>query len=399
MTKRILFVDDEPLVLNGIERSLRTMRKEWQMEFVLGGSEALETMARNPFDVVISDMRMPRMDGAQLLEQVKHRFPQTVRMALSGQSDRDTIFRCIGPTHQYLSKPCDIEEIKQKLTRALALRDVLHHPELKQMVSRMEAVPSLPALLKSLKLLLDCPNPSVSGVSDLIVQDMGMTAKVLQLVNCAFLGTPARVASAKQAVSMVGLDNIKILVHTLGLFSEFTDTLPDPLTHLWCHSLTTARFAQAIARTEKSDDYTIECAFTAGLLHNIGSLILACSSEEHSSLTQEITATASRNNPEAFNNIHPQVGAYLLGLWGLPAEIIEAVAWHHEPSHAKPTQFSPLIAVHVAAHYNQRRQPGQAARKHEGLDESLISHLGLQERLVFWEEACSEIAAERAANA
>src|SRR5258708_4509441 len=128
MTKRILFIDDEPMVLSGIERSLRTMRKEWQMEFVSGGSEALEKMAINPYDVVITDMRMPGMDGAQLLEKVKNRFPQTVRMALSGQSDRDTVFRCIGPTHQYLSKPCDIDEIKQKLMHAFALRDLLHHP-------------------------------------------------------------------------------------------------------------------------------------------------------------------------------------------------------------------------------------------------------------------------------
>ena len=123
MTKRILFVDDEPLLLKGLERSLRGMRKEWEMEFVLGGPQALDAMGRRPFDVVISDMRMPGMDGAKLLELVKEHFSQTVRMVLSGQSDKDAVFRAIRPAHQYLSKPCDIEELKQKLKCALARRD------------------------------------------------------------------------------------------------------------------------------------------------------------------------------------------------------------------------------------------------------------------------------------
>jgi putative nucleotidyltransferase with HDIG domain len=390
MTKRILFVDDEPMVLSGIERSLRTMRKEWQMEFVSGGSEALEKMAINPYDVVITDMRMPGMDGAQLLEKVKNRFPQTVRMALSGQSDRDTVFRCIGPTHQYLSKPCDIDEIKQKLMHAFALRDLLHHPPLKQLVSKMAAVPSSPSLLRALESLLDFPNPSASEVGDLISQDMGMTAKVLQLVNCAFLGAPMRIVSARQAVSIIGLENIKTLVQTTGLFPKFTSTLPEQLPNLWDHSLATAQFAKTIAQVEKADSHTIESAFTAGLLHDLGGLILASTYEERLSLAPEISSTSG--NPAGLpDNIHAQVGAYLLGLWGLPQEIVEAVAWHHEPSRANPTRFSPLIAVHVADHYARRGQPDQPGRKYEPLDEMLISNLGLQYRLPLWNKACSEI--------
>ncbi|MGA8867245.1 MAG: response regulator [Candidatus Sulfotelmatobacter sp.] len=148
MNKRILFVDDEPIVLNGLERSLRGMRKEWEMAFLPGGPEALQAMAQAPFDVVISDMRMPGMDGAQLLELVRERFPQTVRMVLSGQSDKDALFRAIRPTHQYLSKPCDVRELKQKLKCALGLRDVLDSPELKQRVSQVETVHSLPSYIR-----------------------------------------------------------------------------------------------------------------------------------------------------------------------------------------------------------------------------------------------------------
>ncbi|MDJ0855264.1 MAG: response regulator, partial [Desulfobacterales bacterium] len=86
--KRLLFVDDEPMVLKGLQRSLRSMRQEWEMTFAAGGREALDAMQAQPFDVVISDMRMPEMDGAQLLEVVKRDYPQVVRIILSGQLDR-----------------------------------------------------------------------------------------------------------------------------------------------------------------------------------------------------------------------------------------------------------------------------------------------------------------------
>ena len=113
MNKRILFVDDEPMILQGIQHSLRGMRAEWEVALANSGAEALETMAQAPFDVVITDMRMPGMDGAQLLDLVKVKFPRTVRIILSGQSDRETILRSVGPSHQYLSKPCDLDELKR----------------------------------------------------------------------------------------------------------------------------------------------------------------------------------------------------------------------------------------------------------------------------------------------
>src|ERR1700733_673715 len=129
MAKRILFVDDEPMVLSGLQRSLRLMRSEWEMVFAPGGNEALAAMDLQKFDIIVTDMRMPGMDGAQLLEEVQKRSPQSLRMILSGQSDRETILRSVNPTHQYLSKPCEGEELRSRLMRALALRDLLENPE------------------------------------------------------------------------------------------------------------------------------------------------------------------------------------------------------------------------------------------------------------------------------
>lgn len=391
MPNRILFVDDEPMVLRGIERSLRSMRHEWTTEFAPGGPEALDAMAKNRFDVVITDMRMPGMDGAQLLEEVKNRFPRMVRIVLSGQSDQATILRAIGPTHQYLSKPCDVEELKQKLRHALALRDLLDNSALKEVVSRLAALPSLPALRSSLRDLLNSPNPSIVDAGKIVSRDIGMTAKVLQLVNSAFLGTPSRIVSATKASAIIGLDTLRALTLSVELFFELEPEFAG-LHGLWKDSLATARCAQAIARAESAPTPVVEAAFTAGLLCDVGRLVLAsaCSKDYRAALAakQENSCSTDEAEMAAFGCTHAQVGAYLLGLWGLPDSIVEAVAWHHEPVHGKALGFCPLVAVHAAERLRSR-QNGTASAA-QGPDSQYLAGLGLADRLPAWTEVCAQ---------
>jgi len=397
MSKRILFVDDEPMVLKGLERSLRGMRREWEMEFALGGPEALEAMAHAPFDVVVSDMRMPGMDGAQLLDVVRKRFSQTVRMVLSGQSDKDPVFRAIRPTHQYLSKPCDIEELKQKLRCALALRDVLDSPQLKQRVSHVETLPSLPSLCQALRTALESPHANLREGADIVSRDPAMTAKVLQLVNSAFLGTASRVSCPKQAISIIGLDNLRSLVLSVGVFSELPQALAGILTPLWKHAYRSARFAKAIAQCEQASETTVQDSFTAGLLHDIGWIVLATEcGEQFEPLWAYFEEGIPRVEKEqvVFGGTHGQVGAYLLGLWGLPDSVIEAVAWHREPSKVHPTGFCPLLAVHVADECNLKLHRPVSLSEEDALDEDLLAQLGLQDRLLVWQKRCQEIAAK-----
>ena len=103
---RVIFIDDEPNILSGLKRILRPLRNEWQMEFKDGGQAALESLAETPCDVVVSDMKMPGMDGAQLLSAVKDQYPNSIRIALSGETDSHMIYRCVQHAHQYLAKPC-----------------------------------------------------------------------------------------------------------------------------------------------------------------------------------------------------------------------------------------------------------------------------------------------------
>jgi len=403
MSKRILFVDDEPMVLQGLQRSLRGMRSDWEMVFANSGAEALETMAHAPFDVVITDMRMPGMDGAQLLHLVKAKFPRTVRIILSGQSDRDTILRSVGPSHQYLSKPCDVDELKQRLARTFGLRDMFDNPHLKEVVGRMKTVPSLPALYLAVTEALRSPESSINKIGDLIAQDMGMSAKVLQLVNSAFFGLSCNVSNPHQAAALIGVENLKALVLSVEVFSDFGAELTQDLGFLWNHSIATASFAKAIARLQKSSREMVDDAFAAGLLHDVGQLLLAAAfGAEYEEVLRRRKETGSKLaacEEEAFGCSHNVVGAYLLGLWGLSDSIIEAVAWHHEPSHAQPTLFSPLIAVHAADYFDSQIHPHPGFDEHSTLDEPLLSQLALLPQMEPWLKACQEVASRSASHA
>ncbi len=398
MSKRILFVDDEPMLLQGIERSLRNMRKDWEMEFATSGAQALENMERAHFDVVISDMRMPGMDGAQLLELVKTKYPRAVRIILSGQSDKETILRSVGPTHQYLSKPCDAEELRSKLVRAFALRELLENPRLKEIVGRLDTVPSLPALYVAVTTALQAADTPISEIGKIIAQDMGMSMKVLQLVNSAFFGLPCQVSNPQQACALIGIDNIKALVLSVHVFSQFDQRIEHEVSVLWKHSFQTAGMAKAIAKAENSTRNLVDDAFAAGLLHDVGRLVLAsaCSAEfrQVALRATEKKETLSAVEQELLGCTHAQVGAYLLGLWGLPNPVVEAVAWHHTPDHAAVDSFSALVAVHAADYYDHQSHSCPSFGEASQLDETLLAKLGLQDRLAEWAKVCQALTAK-----
>lgn len=221
MKKRLLFVDDEPNVLSGLKRSLHAMRAEWDMEFVDSANAALAALEKQPYDAIISDMRMPLMDGADLLEEVKKRYPDTVRMILSGQSSRGAVFRSISPAHQFLAKPCDPQELGSRLKQAFATRDLLSNQSVKTVVSRMRSLPSLPTLYGEVTAELQCEEPSFQQIARIISKDVGMATKIIQLANSAFMGTSGRVSSLVQSLTLIGLDNIRTLVLSVNVFSQF----------------------------------------------------------------------------------------------------------------------------------------------------------------------------------
>lgn len=386
----ILFVDDEPNILTGLQRMLRPLRHEWEMAFANSGVEALDVLAQRKVDVIVSDMKMPGMDGAQLLQQVSNKYPHLVRIILSGYAEKDLILRAISVAHQYLAKPCDAEILKATVSRACALRDLLANETLRQLVSQLTVVPSLPILYQQLLEELKTPEPSIKKVSDIIQQDMGMTVKILQIINSAFFGLQRNICSTREAVSFLGIDTVTALTLGVGIFSQLHGEQSQPLIdQLWDHSIKVAELAQSLAASE-----TPGCAadaFTAGLLHDIGQVILAIN------LPQEYQASLALMKSEGltceevetriFGASNAAIGAYLLGLWGVPYPVVEAVAYHHNPYSYPSNSFTALTAVHVANVLIDHAECDVLASPEIYLDSEYLKRMRMWEKIPAWHAA------------
>ena len=215
--KRVLFVDDEVFVLDGLKRMLRRMRTQWEMDFVDSGESALQMMAQKEFDVIVSDMRMPNMNGAELLNEVKDLHPNTIRFILSGYSDKDLILKSLDSTHQYLAKPCDPETLKTRILRATSLQESISNDALKNLISQLGELPTLPALYEEILSLLRQPDVSSECLSDAIKKDIGMTAKILKFANSGYVGLKRKISGMNDAVSYLGMDYIRSILSLIHI--------------------------------------------------------------------------------------------------------------------------------------------------------------------------------------
>jgi putative nucleotidyltransferase with HDIG domain len=385
MNPKIIFVDDEPNVIDGLRRMLRPSRQRWDLAFATSGSAALELMEQQAFDIIVSDMRMPGMDGRQLLEEVEKRYPQIVRVVLSGSSGGTEALDGLRPTHQYLSKPCDADTVQDTIQRALKLRELVPEDKVRRLVSRTGSVPSLPSLYVQIMQELSSPDCEIGRVADIIARDAGMTAKILQLANSAFFGLRGRVSTPSDAIFRLGLDVVKALALSVQVFSSFeTDHVKRlKLTRVWPHSLTVASLARQVAVMQKAEPGVVDIAFTAGLLHDLGKLILAANvpDEYHEVLTRAAETQVKDWQAEhiAFGVTHAEVGAYLIGLWGLPDSLVDAIACHHRPGRSTESKFGPLAAVHLAdaLEHHRRIEGGKHAAR--DLDAAYLGRAGLQQ--------------------
>jgi len=392
--KTLLFVDDDVRVLQGLQRQLRGMRDQWAMHFVDGGVKALELLATTTVDVIVTDMMMPVMDGAQLLTEVMKLHPHTVRLVLSGHADREAVLRLVGPAHQYLSKPCDGEELRNAINRAFALRELLTSEPLKQLVTRVRCLPSLPSLHAQLTRELQQEDPDLDVVGRIISQDIGMMTKILQLVNSAFFGLAQPISNPAEAVAYLGLNTVRSLALSLQVFSQFEQFKVKGFSveSLASHGWTAGMFARRIAAMEHCEQRKMDQCFLAGMLHDVGRLILASEMPEAYARALEVARGEKRAvwaaEQDEFGATHAQIGAYLLGLWGLPNHIIEAVAYHHQPAACPTRVFSPVIAVHVANAFAHEQTDTGGSLPGNELDLTTLASLGLDGRIEAWRERC-----------
>jgi HD-like signal output (HDOD) protein len=379
--KRILFVDDDSNVLTGLRNVLRSKRREWDMVFAIGPEEALAKLAGGPFDVVVSDMRMPRMDGATLLSRVKQLQPRAVRMILSGQTELESAMKSVFIAHMFLSKPCDPTLLQQVVDRACRLQAILNSDELRASAGKVEMLPAAPKTYVALNAALMAPNCSVTTVARIIERDIGLCAKLLQLVNSAFFGLPRRISSLAETVTYLGIVTIKNLALALETFSTAAGSSglsEAALQALQNHSLLTGQIARHI---EAKDAKKAEEAFLAGVLHEVGRLVK--------------TKPVPAQNPGSPID-RSLLGAYLLGLWGLPHPIMEAVAYHKEPHLLAHATAELVDVVYIADNFATVMGTGGTAEQE--LDLAYLSGIGIDEARLSEMRAVAEKVARAAVD-
>jgi HD-like signal output (HDOD) protein len=392
MKKRILFVDDEPMILQGLQRMLRPLRDEWDMVFVDGGEKALAAMAESTFDVVVTDMRMPVMNGAQLLTEIRKRHPSTVHLILSGHADKDLVSQCLGVAHQYISKPCDPEQLKTMIHNACLIGGDRVTDPIKDALGSIDRLPTMPAVFRNLEAALAEPNVSANRLGGIIEQDMGMTAKILKIVNSAFFGLRRSISSPSEAVTYLGIDTIKGLVLVNSIFerAEPLGTRHLAMEDLWRHSLDTATAAKAIALAQGLSRAQAEEVFVAGVLEDLGILVLASNFPQaydraiESLLAEKALLTTVEQ--QEFAVTHAEVGAYLLGLWGIPAPVLDIVSMHHTPHLITDPGISQVLAVY-AADILVGELGGNPIFRTGGFDLTTLDRLGLADRVEPWRTA------------
>ena len=401
--RRILFVDDEPLVLKGLQRMLRGMRNEWEMYFIDSGRKALTVLNKFRFDAVVTDMRMPEMDGAQLLNEVMRSHPDIVRIVLSGEMDQEMILKTVRSSHQFLNKPCEPDLLKLTLKRAFGLRNILNNHQLKKLVAGIDSLPSLPTLYLEIMEELQSPSSSFKKIGKIISRDIGMTAKILQMVNSAYFGLCRKITRAEEAVSYLGLETVKSLVLSAKIFSQFDQRKMAffPMDELWNHSLQAGICARTVATSEQYRKETADGAFMASILHDLGKLVLA---QNLPGPYQQVLARTSSDDrllweieEEHIETTHAQIAAYLMGLWGMPDMIVEAIAFHHAPALA-PGQNEILTAVHAANSLSRNNGAASDPEQTRSIDFGYLQKAGLQDRYPVWQKTCQTVSLEGAEN-
>lgn len=391
--RKILFVDDETLTLTDLQRRVFPLPNDWQIVVVTNGHAALEKLRAESFDVVVTDLHMRGSSGTHLLAEVSEHHPNLARIALSGNSDEKLDLKLRDLAHQYLAKPCKAELLKETLQRVCLLRDLLTNDALKRLIAQLPSLPVLPTLYVELTRELQSHDSSMQRIGQIIEQDVAMTAKILQVANSAFFGLKREVTHPRDAAMYLGVETLRTLVLSLQALSVFQPNKKLRVTPeaLWSHSLQVGQLAKTIAKAEKQTQAVVDEAFTAGLLHEIGILILAAKLPQPyavvESQMQQQGLSQIKAERTVFRVAHPEVGAYLLGLWGLPDSLVETVAFHHEPSRCRALAFSSLTAVHVADYLiNASPEKEHNHAENTPLDEEYLASLGLRGHLPVWQE-------------
>jgi HD-like signal output (HDOD) protein len=382
---RILFVDDEVNILTGLRRMLWQKRDSWEMAFAPGPAEALQLLSEKQADVVVSDMRMPGMNGAELLSEVRKLYPETVRIILSGYSEGEDIVRAVGPSHRFISKPCDSETLIDGISRSLKLREAIHSQKVIRFALSESAIKSPPAKVFDLLEKLEVQTATIDDIAEAVSADLALSVQVLRIVNSSYFNMPAEVKTIPAAVRLLGIDTIRAIATVRGVFSAFDGNKAETerLEALSNRSIVIGALARFIAGSIHLPERDAQMACTAGLLAHIGTLVLASNSTARFDSAirfkegRKVSITEAEQTILGFD--HTRLGAYILGVWGFNDEILETVRFHHQPTMSESERTGQLAAVHIAQalHPIEKLRDGTARVEDFAFEREWLDDIGI----------------------
>ena len=377
--KRILIIEDDAGILEDIKENIFSLKDRFDFAFSTNAEDALARIETDRFEIVVCDRVMPDVDGITVLSQIRDSYPDTIRILMAEHLTKFDLLKSSGPVHQYLAKPFRYQEFERTLNRVVTLRELIVDQSLQDVIGKMESLPSIPGLYFQVEEEMNAPDPDLKKISEIISLDVGMSAKVLQLVNSAFFGLPRKVDNISLAASLLGLDILSDLILMMSVFTQFDDLDHEDFSFdfLTEHSVNTAKAARAISQTEKLSATEQKIAYTAGLMHDIGKLVFLVNMPEK--FTRALQLSHDENIPlyqaemDIFQASHQSVGAYLLDLWGFPDCIVEAVAFHHDPEKLADDRLNPTIAVHVSNYFEHMLNPNRKELKANESESDLLN--------------------------
>ncbi len=383
---RLLLVDDESKVLEGLENALFDYLDSWEIETATSGQAALAVLEESKFDAIVTDMRMPGMDGADLLVKIKDEHPQLVRMVLSGHSEVEAALRALPVAHQFLSKPCDGKQLIETIQRALDLRDRVSDETLCSLVARLSDLPTRPTTYSKLMALLATDDWSLEEIAEVLSQDVALSLKVLKRANTAFFSRGKTITEVRQAVMRLGVENLSHIVLAAEVFDVGHSKGLLDIEALERKCLAVAQFASSIV----SDDLK-EYSFLAGLLHEVGTLVLVTKLPDQARRVRKKMEDEKLSVFDAESEVlgvtHAEIGAYLLGLWGMPYPVIEAVCLQRSPNDFASEELDHSGAVYIANSLYEATRCAELPR----IDQGYLERLGLRDELELWMKRMEEI--------
>jgi putative nucleotidyltransferase with HDIG domain len=395
---KILLVDDEEQVLKGVSRLISCEEDEWDVDTASSGQAALDVLSDKQYDVVISDMQMPGMDGAQLLSEIGQLYPGTLRIILSGQVDRETVLRAVKPMHQFLSKPCDPDQLFDAINRGRIFQETILSSEILDAIGRANSLPSFPAIVNEINSEIESENSSSKSIANIVSRDPILSARLLHVANSAIFALPNPVTDLDRAISLVGPEMLRSIAMSQAVYSgnECNEQILSAQ-GLLDHGFRVAGVGRKLAKNIGASSDECNIVFTAGLLHDVGKLILLNTFPDQYKTILETSISQDqcleKLEMDAFDASHQGIGGYLFGLWGLPAEVIESVASHHSfeaCAHGDRLSRRLVFAANWIVNDNSDEDIQRMLRESEGSPETAR----FAQQLTDWKESIATLESE-----